>query len=355
VSPARKRGAGALGEGPRGLEEPTGERQLTVAVTGPTGTFGSGLIPLLQDDDRIGRVIGIARRPFDPAERGWTKMEYRQGDVRDEDALRAAFDGADVVVHLAFLITGNASRETTRSINVDGTLNVFRAAAAAGARRFVYASSVAAYGFHPDNPDTIDEEWPTRPAAKLFYAQEKAEVENLLEGEAASHPELALFLLRPPIVLGPDVVGGKAFLPGPLAPLGRALFSRPRRLPFPVPVLVPEFPMQFVHEEDVGRALVQCIVAAGPPGAYNIAGDGIVTAADVAREFGALPIPLPAGPAQAAARAFTRLPFLPPVAEWIEAAGRPVIVDTTKARERLGWRPRYTGLEALRDTLRNGS
>jgi nucleoside-diphosphate-sugar epimerase len=355
VSPARKRGAGALGEGPRGLDEPTGGRQLTVAVTGPTGTFGSGLIPLLQDDDRIGRVIGIARRPFDPAERGWTKMEYRQGDVRDEDALRAAFDGADVVVHLAFLITGIASRETTRSINVDGTLNVFRAAAAAGARRFVYASSVAAYGFHPDNPDTIDEEWPTRPAAKLFYAQEKAEVENLLEGEAASHPELALFLLRPPIVLGPDVVGGKDLLPGPLAPLGRALFSRPRRLPFPVPVLVPELPMQFVHEEDVGHALVQCIVAAGPPGAYNIAGDGIVTAADVAREFGALPIPLPAGPAQAAARAFTRLPFLPPVAEWVEAAGRPVIVDTTKARERLGWRPRYTGLDALRDTLRNGS
>ena len=69
----------------------------------------------------------------------------------------------------------------------------------------------------------------------------------------------------------------------------------------------------------------------------------------------ALPIPLPVRPAQAAARAFTRLPFLPQVAEWVEAAGRPVIVDTTKARERLGWRPRYTGLEALRDTLRNGS
>jgi uncharacterized protein YbjT (DUF2867 family) len=60
-------------------------------VTGPTGTFGSGLIPLLQDDDRIDTVIGIARRPFDPAERGWTKMEYRQGDVRDPAALREAF------------------------------------------------------------------------------------------------------------------------------------------------------------------------------------------------------------------------------------------------------------------------
>ncbi len=355
MSPTRSRGAGALGEGPRGAEEPTGPGPLTVAVTGPTGTFGSGLVPLLQDDDRIGAIIGIARRPFDPAERGWTKMEYRQGDVRDEAALRAAFDGADVVVHLAFLITGNASRETTRSINVNGTLNVFRAAAAAGAQRFVYASSVAAYGFHDDNPDLISEEWPTRPAARLFYAQEKAELEGLLQEEAREHPELALFLLRPPIVLGPNVVGGKDVLPGPLAPLGRKLFSRPRRLPFPVPMFVPEHPMQFIHEEDVGRALLQCIVAAGPPGAYNIAGDGIVTAADVAREFGALPIPVPPGPSQAAARAFAHLPFLPPVAEWVEAASRPAIMDTAKAREQLGWRPRYSGLEALRDTLRGSS
>jgi nucleoside-diphosphate-sugar epimerase len=354
MSPAKRRGAGALGEGPRGLDEPGGnaERNLTVAVTGPTGTFGSGLIPLLQDDDRIGRVIGIARRPFDPAERGWTKMEYRQGDVRDPEALQEAFGGADVVVHLAFLITGNATRETTRSINVDGTLNAFRAAAAAGARRFVYASSVAAYGFHADNPETIDEEWPTRPADRLFYAQEKAELEALLEAEAARHPDLALFLLRPPVVLGPNVIGGKDVLPGPLAPVGRALFSRPRRLPVPVPLFVPSLPMQFIHEEDVGRAILQCIVAAGPPGAYNIAGDGVLTAADVAREFGALPIPLPAAPAQAAARAFSRLPFLPPVAEWVEAVSRPVIMDTTKAREKLGWRPRYSGLEALRDTLR---
>jgi nucleoside-diphosphate-sugar epimerase len=351
VSPGR-RGAGALGEGPRGSAPDQG---LTVAVTGPTGTFGAGLMPLLQDDDRIARVIGIARRPFDPAERGWTKMQYRQGDVRNIEALREAFDGADVVVHLAFLITGNASRETTRAINVDGTLNVFRAAAAAGVQRFVYASSVAAYGFGTDLPDRIDEDWPTRPAHRLFYAQEKAELEALLGEEAVHHPGLALYLLRPPIVLGPHAVGAKDVLPGPLAPLGRRLFGRPRRLPFPVPVLAPQHPMQFIHEADVGRALLQCVIGAGPPGAYNIAGDGVVTAVDVAREFGAVPIPVPAGPGQAAARAVARLPFLPPAAEWVEAASRPVIMDTSKAREQLGWHPHFTSIEALRDTLRDPS
>src|SRR4051795_1930588 len=103
------------------------ESGLTVAVTGPTGTFGFGLMPLLQADDRITRIVGIARRPFEPTAHSWTKMVYRRGDVRDPAALAEAFAGADVVVHLAFLITGNASRATIRSINVDGTRKACRA------------------------------------------------------------------------------------------------------------------------------------------------------------------------------------------------------------------------------------
>ncbi|HEV7188589.1 MAG TPA: NAD-dependent epimerase/dehydratase family protein [Blastococcus sp.] len=352
-TPPGRAGAGALGEGPRGAAareaSPPG---LTVAVTGPTGTFGSGLIPLLQDDDRIARIIGIARRPFDPAARGWTKMEYRQGDVRDPAALEEAFRGADVVVHLAFLITGGATRETIRSINVDGTLNVFRAAAAAGATRFVYASSVAAYGFHADNPDRIPEDWPVRPAARLFYAQEKAELEHLLATEAAKAPGLAVYLLRPPVVLGPHLLGAKDVLPPPFAELGRRLFGRPRRLPVPIPLLAPEIPVQFIHEDDVGRALQLCVVAAGPPGAYNIAGSGIVTAADVVREFGGVPVRIPVGPVQAAARVMARLPLLPPAAEWVEAFSRPALMDTRKARDELGWEPTYSGLEAIRATVR---
>ena len=152
---------------------------LVVAVTGPTGTFGFGLIPLLQADPRIAHVVGIARRPFDPADHGWNKMEYRRGDVRDPAGLQRAFRGADVVVHLAFLIAGTAARATLRATNVEGTLNAVRAAAAVGATRFVFASSVAAYGFYPDNPVGITEDWPVRPAARLFYAREKAELEHL--------------------------------------------------------------------------------------------------------------------------------------------------------------------------------
>ena len=121
-----------------------------------------------------------------------------------------------------------------------------------------------------------------------------------------------------------------------------------------MPVLVPLLPLQFLHEEDLGRAFLQCIVAAGPPGAYNLAAEGILSTADVAREFGMLPLPLPAGPAQSAARALAALPFLPPAAQWVEAASHPAIMDTTRAREELGWTPRFTALQALRDTVRRG-
>jgi nucleoside-diphosphate-sugar epimerase len=327
---------------------------LTVAVTGPTGTFGFGLIPLLEGDERIGRVVGIARRPFDPPEHGWGKMEYRQGDVRDPEALRDAFEGTDVVVHLAFMITGTASRETIREINVQGTLNAFDAAAAAGAARFVYASSVAAYGFHPDNPIGMTEDWPVRPATRLFYAQEKAELERLLREQADAHTEVALYVLRPPIVLGPHAVGAKSALPEPLAGLAQQALDFASRLPLPVPVPVPDLPMQLIHEDDVGQALLKCVVADGPPGAYNIAGDGIVTAADVVRELGFTPLTVPADIAHGAARAAAQIPlpaFAPPAAEWIEAASHPAIMDTSKATQELGWRPRFTGIEALRATL----
>jgi nucleoside-diphosphate-sugar epimerase len=326
------------------------DRGLTVAITGPTGTFGFGVMPRLQTEPSVERIIGIARRPFDPTEHGWSKMEYRRGDVRDESALQEAFAGADVVIHLAFMITGTAASRTIREINIGGTLNAFRAARDAGAERFVYASSVAAYGFHRDNPIGIDEKWPVRPARRLFYAREKAELELRLEREASSGDGLSLYVLRPSIVLGPHAMGGKAIAG---AGAGRAVLDLIGRSPLPLPVLAPRMPLQFVHEADVGQALMRCALGQGPAGAYNIAGDGVLTGADLARELGLAPVPLPGRLVQASARAAAALPKwgLPPALDWVEALSHPAIMDTSKAKEQLGWQPEFTGLEALRDTL----
>jgi len=327
---------------------------LTVAVTGPTGTFGFALVPQLEAEPAVREVRGIARRPFDPAAHGWAKVTYHRGDVRDVGALARVFAGADVVVHLAFLVTGTARAEVVRAINVDGTLNAFRAAASAGVPRFVYSSSVAAYGFHPDNPVPMTEDWPTRPDPRFFYAAEKAEIEQLLRAEAGAPGAPDLFVLRPPIVLGPHAVGAKDVVPEWLRPVAGALARAVRDVRLRVPVVLPDLPLQFIHEDDVASALVRCIVGAAPPGAYNIAGPGIVTLHDIARELGIVPLPFPAGAAQRVARAVAAAPmpgFLPPVTEWAEAFSHPAIMDTAKAQLELGWRPRYTGAEALHVTL----
>jgi nucleoside-diphosphate-sugar epimerase len=113
--------------------------------------------------------------------------------------------------------------------------------------------------------------------------------------------------------------------------------------------------LQLIHEADVGQALLKCVLGEGPPGAYNIAGDGVLTATDVVRELGLSPIPIPARVVHGAARAAAALPkppLAPPATQWVEALSHPAIMDTTKAREELGWRPRYTAVEALRETVR---
>ena len=143
--------------------------------------------------------------------------------------------------------------------------------------------------------------------------------------------------------------GGKS-LPGLLDPLAALVERGRRRLPFRVPVVVPDLPVQFIHEEDVGRALVQCVVAAGPPGSYNIAADDVLSMVDVAHELGLLPIRTPGAPARALAGLAAKLP-LPSSAQWVEAASHPAIMDTSKARTELGWEPRISARQALRDSV----
>src|ERR1700754_3220489 len=144
---------------------------LTVAVTGPTGEGGGSLIDALEASDAVGEVRGMARRPFDPAAAGWTKATYQRGDILDRGHLAELFAGADVAVHLAFAIFGD--REETRRINLEGSRNVFEAAAEAGVRRLVYASSVAAYGFHPDNPQPLTEDTPATGSPPLLLLPQK--------------------------------------------------------------------------------------------------------------------------------------------------------------------------------------
>ena len=324
---------------------------LAVAVTGPTGEIGKPLMSELERRPEVEAVLGMARRPFDPAEEGWDKVAYRRGDILDRGALAALFDGADVAVHLAFAIFG--SREETRKVNLQGTRNVFETAIKSGVKRLVYASSVAAYGFHPENPQPLTEEVPARGSEGFYYSAQKAELEDLLD-ELLLGSGVEAYVFRPCIVAGPRATmlveqTVDAVRVGDPVPLLRRGVEK---LPLVSPVLPdPGVPFQLVHHDDVAQAMAAAICGDGPPGVYNLAGEGEIQIADLARALGwrSIPVPRPAvGLGTAAAR---RLSFASSKLEWASAAGTPVLMDTAKARRDLNWKPKHPAQQTLQETV----
>lgn len=322
-----------------------------MAITGPTGEIGQAVVGALERSREVGSVLGMARRPFDPRARGWQKVSYRRGDVLDPDDVERLVRDADVVVHLAFIIMGGA-RETS-AVNLEGSRNVFEAAAAAGARRLVYASSVAAYGFHRGNPQPLTEDVPARGSPEFYYSAQKAEVEALLSDVLADSPT-DVYVLRPCIVAGPDAPLLIDTLP--YTQLSRRLPEPVLRLLDGVPILRPVLPdpgvpFQLVHHDDVASAMRAAVLGRGDPGAYNLAGPGQLTVAQLARELGWYSIPIPELAVGGAAEIVARLGVLPAQAQWIAAFRRPVLMDAGKARRQLRWRPRHNALQTLRDTI----
>ena len=323
---------------------------LTVAVTGPTGEIGLPLLDELERSEAVGEVRGMARRPFDPAREGWGKVSYRRGDILDRGSLALLFDGAQVAVHLAFSIFGN--REETRRVNLEGSRKVFEAAIEAGVERLIYASSVAAYGFHADNPQPLSEEVPVRGSEGFYYSAQKAELETRLE-ELVAGSEVESYVFRPSIVAGPRALMlierllSTVRLGDPAPRLRRAL----GRLPLPAPVLPdPGVPFQLVHHDDVARAMSTAIAGEGPAGVYNLAGDGVISLGDVARSIGWHAVPAPGPATELGVAAAGRLGALAPRLEWAIALGTPVLMDTAKARRALAWAPRFDAPETLLQT-----
>jgi nucleoside-diphosphate-sugar epimerase len=328
------------------------DTDLTVAVTGPTGEVGRSLLAALEGSDQVKRVLGMARRPFDPAEFGWKKVEYRRGDVLDRSTVDELVAEADVVVHLAFIIFGD--REETRTVNLQGSRNVFEACVAAGTRRLVYTSSIAAYGFHPDNPELVTEDVEPRGTEEFYYSAQKAELEALFH-ELIDGSGIEAYILRPSIVGGRDAPAlindvVKRFQLGGRLPLERDLI---RAIPGASPVIpAAGTSFQLVHHDDCADAVLAAIEGRGAPGIYNLAGDGAVTMTDIAREIGWRTVPLPGVAVKALVGLVTRLGrLLPQELAWVNVARRSVIMDTAKARRELGWRPSHDAAETMRETI----
>jgi UDP-glucose 4-epimerase len=315
---------------------------MRVAVTGATGNVGTSLLTALAGDDAVDEIVGIARRRPGIS---FPRTRWVCADVTRDD-LVGAFRGADAVVHLAWLIQPSHDRETTRAVNVEGSRRVFDAAAAAGVPALVYASSVGAYSPGPKDR-RVDETWPTGGIQTSFYSRDKAAVERILDDFEEARPDVRVVRLRPGLIFKSQAASGiRRLFAGPLLPTALLAPGRIPILPLPDRLV-----FQCVHGDDVAEAYRLAVMNPEARGAYNIAAEPVIGPDSLARILRARRIKVPEKPLRAAADATFRAHLQPAPPGWVDMGLHVPTMDTTRAREQLGWTPRHDAPSALLELL----
>lgn len=249
-----------------------------ILVTGAAGYIGGLTVAALAADQRVERVVAYDLRPA-AAVAGATVVT---GDITTDDLGALLREHAiDTVVHLASILKPpvGAPPDLAWRVDVEGTRRLLEACIATGVEHLVVTTSGAAYGYHPDNPMWLGEEAPIRGHDAFEYSRNKRQVEELLAGYRASHPELTQLLLRPGTVIG------------------RGTHSPVTEI-FEGPVIVgvqgSAAPFVFIWDRDLVAIIVTGALEQRS-GIYNVAGDGALTAREIARRLHKRYLPLPAG------------------------------------------------------------
>jgi UDP-glucose 4-epimerase len=315
---------------------------MRVVVVGASGNVGTSVLRSLAAEPAVESVLGLARRV---PKQSFAKTEWRQADIA-RSPLRPLFQGADAVVHLAWLIQPGRDKEQLHAVNVEGSARVFRAAAAARVPALVYASSIGAYAPGPKDR-SVDESWPTTGIQSSFYARHKAEVERLLDRFESEHADTRVVRLRPGLIFKREAASGiRRLFAGPLLP---GFLVQPRLIP-----VVPaheRLVFQAVHSYDVGEAYRLAIVNDDAHGAFNIAADPVLDPDELARALGARTVRVPAAVLRRGAALTYRLRLQPSEPGWVDMGLAVPVMDTTRARTELGWRPERSSTDALLDLL----
>jgi UDP-glucose 4-epimerase len=315
---------------------------MRVVVVGASGNVGTSVLRSLAAEPAVDSVLGVARRVPTGS---FPKTEWRQADIA-QSPLRPLFQDADAVVHLAWLIQPGRDKQQLHEVNVEGSARVFRAAAAAGVPRLVYASSIGAYAPGPKDRG-VDESWPTTGIQSSFYARHKAEVERLLDRFEAEHPRTRVVRLRPGLIFKREAASGiRRLFAGPFLPN----FLVQRQL-IPVVPAHDRLVFQAVHSYDVGEAYRLAIVNDDAHGPFNIAADPVLDPDELARALDARTVRVPSALLRGGAALTYRLRLQPSEPGWVDMALAVPVMDTTRARTELGWTPERSSTEALLDLL----
>lgn len=304
----------------------------TVLITGGAGYLGTKLVRRLARSTKFDVVVADIKDdpPFPPS----PGLTYRKADVREPAmAELIARHRPEVVIHLAAIVVPpkNSDREFERSVDVDGTRNVLDACVRNGVRRIVVTSSGAAYGYHPDNPRWIKETDPLRGNEEFAYACHKRIVEGMLADLRRERPELEQVIFRVGTILGEGVRNQIT-----------NLFDMPRL----IGVTGGDDRFVFIWDEDVAGCLEQAID--NPvTGIFNVAGEGAVEMAELARRMNKRYVRLPAGLFRVAlgiAKPLGLSRYGPEQVGFLQF--RPVL-DNAKLKSEFGYVPRKTSSEVF--------
>jgi nucleoside-diphosphate-sugar epimerase len=308
---------------------------MRVVVTGASGNVGTSLLEALAGDPAVSSVVGLARRR---PELELAKTTWAAADVAGDD-LGGHFRGADVVVHLAWLIQPSHDPFAMWRTNVVGTERVL------GGKALVCASSVGAYSPGPKDRQ-VDEGWPTHGITTSAYSRDKAYQERLLDLFERDHPQVRVVRLRPALTFKRVAASEiRRYFLGPLFPGSLARADAIGVVP-----KVKRLRTQAVHTDDVGQAYRLAVVgdARGP---FNLAADPVLDADTVAALLDARPVRVPAGLLKAGAAATWRLHLQPVSPGWLDLALQSPLLDAGRARAELGWSPRHSATQALEELL----
>ncbi len=314
---------------------------MRVVVTGASGNVGTSLLRALDGEAAVTSVLGLARRR---PELELAKTTWATADVAADD-LTGHFRGADVVVHLAWLIQPSHDPFAMWRTNVVGTERVLAAASQVGVGAVVCASSVGAYSPGPKDR-RVDEAWPTHGVTTSSYSRDKAYQERLLDLFERDHPRARVVRLRPALTFKKEAASEiRRFFLGPLVPGSLA-----RAEAIPVVPKVKRLRTQAVHADDVAQAYRLAVVgdARGP---FNLAVDPVLDADTLAAVLQARPVRVPAGLLKAGAAATWRLHLQPVSPGWLDLALQSPLLDAGRARAELGWKPRRNATETLQELL----
>ena len=299
----------------------------TYCITGISGYIGKLLSQKLTRDPE-NNVIGIDLVQPD----GLEFIKTYQSDIQDPGIVKIfKKEKVDVVVHLAFYTPPEGDAVLAKSVNVNGTQNILDAAGKAAVKRFVLASSSAAYGSHPDNPIPMNEAHPLRPNRYFYYSSHKALQEKLAQDFKKNHPEIQLVILRPCVLIGPHINN----------PTGDSLKQK-----ILIYIKDKEPPFQLIYEDDAAEAFY--LAAANKvEGIFNVAADGTLTYPQLANLVDKKILLLPFGMLKVLANIGKWLRLSPVGAKTLNFISNPVIIDPSEFNRCFNFTPRYDTKQAL--------